>query len=204
MNGNFPFSFNESQRAAVAKIVGQEYIECVEDAITVYYIKKRFYKNRPSIPELNKLVSEIQNHIVPLITLLNNTYIRDYLFSIAFESFREQGGNFFISEKSAFINRTAKLQGIELEALMRLEKVCDAAIKKQKPGPGRPRGQKDEATHSLLNLLCQCCEAAGGGEKLTTKNGNMLEQLMDVLKKPLGYGEGELAGLIRKTIEKRK
>jgi len=204
MDGIFPFLLDEPEREAVAAIVGQEYIECIEEAVTVYYLKKRFYKDRHSIPQLNQSLAEIIDHIAPLIKLLHNTQLRDYLFSISLESFRDQGGRLFISEKNPFINKTAMLQGLDLDALERLEKVCDVAIKKQKPGPGRPKGQKDEAAHTLLNLLCQCCESANDRKKLTTKKGNMLEQLMQVLRKPLGFGEGELTGLTRNTIEKRK
>lgn len=171
----------------------------VEDAILVYHIKKRFYDGRPSIPKLNETFKNVRMHISALEKILSDALPRDYLLGIAEEYYPHAGGKQFLAKKALpFVNRTPRLQ--ILDALEKLDKVCEASIAKQKSGPGKPKGQKDEAVHIFLGNLYRCCESAQGGP-LTTKQGNMLERLVKVLSGPLGLG-GDLPGVVRKVIEK--
>ena len=177
----------------------RRFLAAVEDAILVYHIKKRFYDGRPSIPKLNETFNDVRMHISALTEILSDALPRDYLLGIAEEYYPDAGGKQFLAMKAPpFVNRTPRLQ--ILDALEKLDKVCEASITKQKSGPGKSKGQKDEAVHIFLNKLYRCCEFANGGP-LTTKPGNMLACLVKVLNKPLGLG-GDLPGVVRKTIEK--
>jgi hypothetical protein len=193
------FPLNESEQEAIVEVIGLAGLNCVEDVILVYCFKKRFYDGQPSIPQLNKKFVEIREHLSALTELLDEAQLRDYLFVIADEYFSGDGGKQFIGKITPFINKTPRLH--IHDALEKLDKVCEASIKKQKPGKGRPKGQKDDAVHYLLNNLCRCCERAKGGP-LSTKQSNKLQRLVAILNKPLGLG-GTRPGTTRKVIEER-
>ncbi|NTV12829.1 MAG: hypothetical protein HGA96_02655 [Desulfobulbaceae bacterium] len=191
------FSVDTQTQEAIVAIVGLEHLECVEDAIWVYTITKRLYSKRPSIPQMNKRFAEIRRHISALTDLLSDPQHIDYLLKIAVELDGGAGIKELLGKSPPFTNRIGvKLQVVE--ALQNVDRVCEASINKQTPGRGRPKGQKDEAVHSLLNNLCWCCERASGCQ-LTIKPNNTLSRLVKILKEPLGLG-ADLPGTIRKVI----
>jgi len=194
------FSLDESGKAAVTEIVGPEYVDCVEEALLIYSYKKSFHKKGTSIPKMNESLGEVRGHIESLKKIMRNPQLREYMLSISAEYFSDEGGRLFIGERTPFINRTPTLHVFDIDALEKLDKVCEAAINKQTPGPGKPKGQKNEAVHDLLNRLARCCEKVIG-KPLTTKPDNLLMQLVIILKKQLELGE--LSGLTKTIIKER-
>ena len=184
---------------AVANIVTEKHLESVGEAILIYFTHRNRYRERPHIPQINKKLEKAREHIAALTELLCESKTRDYLFGIAREYFPDAGGKQLIATVTPIFNKTPRLHA--LDSLEKLDKVCEAAIKKQKPGKGRPKGANSgEAIHDLLFRLYQCCESSNGGP-LTLTQGNMLEKLVKVLNKPLGLG-GDLSGMVIETIKK--
>lgn len=193
------FPLDEAVAKAVADIVGAEHVGCVGEAIQIYRCKRNFYRGRLPIPQLNKKLEKARGKIADLAELLGESTIRDYLSKIANEHFPEAGGKQLIAGPAPYFGIAPQLHVFDM--LEKLDKVCESAIKKQKPGKGRPKGATSgEAIHDLLFRLYQCCESANGGP-LTTKSGNMLEELVKVLNKPLGLG-GNLSGIVITTIKR--
>ncbi len=192
-------ALSESDKKKIEGIVGPKHVDCVEDAILAYDYRVPHFKNRPTIPQLNKTFGEVRKSILSLKNLLGNAVVCDYLFGIANEHFTDDDGKKTLFESSPFlIDKTRRFQ--LLEVLEELDKVLKASIDQQNPGPGKPKGQKDEAVHKLLDNLYQCCKSAND-KPLTVKKGNKLERLVEVLNPPLCLG-GNLPFLIRKVIER--
>lgn len=193
-----PFSFSEEEEKAIAEIVGQEKIEGIRMLADAYLARKKHYDSLNSKEEMDKLF-EIGEKTEELTRLLSDLATRNNLLTWAGMAFGDEHKQMIAG--TTLGNKTYPPP--PLPAVKKLEEIntiCELVRKAYKPDkPGRKRGSGDKAAYALVEGLYPICSEVNKGS-LTTKPGNLLEQIIIVLNKPLKLG-GTLPGITRKVIE---
>lgn len=190
------FSLNKQEKDSIAELIGLEWVKKIELIGNVYLVEKQHFRKLSNVPERNEKLQQIRDHIAELTELLSDKDTKMFLLSTMGEMFGSDEVPRTLLENSSSISHPSL---IFMNDLRLIDVVCRASLPEEQPRAGRPKGTYDKAVHNLLEQLYWLCLQASG-ERLTTKSGNQLQLLVDVLNRPLGLG-GNLPGLVRKVID---
>ena len=193
-----PFSFTEEDEKAIGEIVGQERVEKIRMLADAYLSRKKYYDSLNSKETMDKLF-DVEEKAEELITLLSDLATRNNLLTWAGMIFGDEHKQIVAGTTPG--NKTYPPPPLPaVKNLEEIKKICEIVRRAYKPGKrGRKRGTGDKAAHALVEGLYPICSEVNKGS-LTTKPGNLLEQVIKVLNKPLDLG-GTLPGITRKVIE---
>lgn len=189
-NGTVDVELSPKEKSAIIELVGKENLKRVDAIIIVYCVKKAYFDSI-SVGEMNKKFKLIKEKSEYLLELLDATQLQHFFLNMAEKRF---GTDFSLRLAKDPMQPSASLKVIK--ELKSLNFVCRAHLSSLKPG--RPENTKKFAEYYLLSELYKLCRDVQGIH-LTNKPGNLLEQIVKILNKPLGLG-GTLPGLVRKVI----
>ncbi len=189
-NGSIDLEFSTEDEGCIINLVGEKNLNRVNAIATIYCVEKQYFGDL-SIGELNKRFKLIKEKADSLLEILNEPKLQHFFLNMAEKHF---GTEYSFSLAKDPTQPSASLK--VLKELKSISFVCGAHLATLKPG--RPKNTKNFAEYDLVTELYKLCQDVSGGH-LTTKPGNLLEEIVKVLRKPLGLG-GNLPGIVRRVI----